>query len=62
MSKAENSAAAAAAPQQDDSDDELKNQTESQYYNCRFYRKRMPEVGEITKVETTHLMDLGANV
>ena len=65
MSKTENSdaaAAAATAKVEEPADDEEIHLTDSDLQRCRFYRKKLPEVGQITKVETQQIKELGANV
>ena len=55
----------AAAANNSDSDLDLEENTsniDQIYHRCRFYRNKMPQVGDITKVVTTQLMELGANV
>lgn len=43
-------------------DDEEIHLTDADLQRCRFYRKKLPVVGQITKVETQVIKELGANV
>lgn len=51
-----------AAAEQEIELDEEDHTTEAQYYNCRFFRNKIPEVGQITMVETVQIKELGATV
>ena len=45
--------------QQSDSDDEKSSKIDPIYSKFRFYRNAMPQAGDITRVVTTQVMELG---
>ena len=52
----------AAAQEGVDSDEEEIEIQGTEFYRNRFYRKEMPNVGDLVKVETSQIKEIGAEV